>query len=244
VGRFVILSGPSCVGKGPLCAALRRCYPDAAACLHKLVLYNDRAMRPVERDGVDYHFRPRAEIERLRARDGFLVMEVRGDLQAVDLAELDRLLAEGDAFFEGNPFVAHALLHSAAAERAETLSIFLSPLSRQELLDARARGASLADVVAGVMRAKLIGRTHAQKGTLTDADLAEVERRCASAFRELGFAHEFDYVLVNHDGEDSPHWTAEGPPTGDARRTLEAFAALLAGKAPAAAKTWEKGFPC
>ena len=65
MGKFVILSGPSCIGKGPLFAALRRLYPDIASQLKPLVLYNDRDARPGEEDGVDYHFRPRAEIEAL-----------------------------------------------------------------------------------------------------------------------------------------------------------------------------------
>jgi guanylate kinase len=39
VGRLVVLSGPSCVGKGPLSAGLKRFYPALAGGLTKLVLY-------------------------------------------------------------------------------------------------------------------------------------------------------------------------------------------------------------
>ena len=66
MGRLVILSGPSCVGKGPLYAALRRFYPTWADRLDRLVLYDSRAPRPGETDGVDYHFRSRSFIEALR----------------------------------------------------------------------------------------------------------------------------------------------------------------------------------
>ena len=42
MSRFVMLSGPSCVGKGPLYHALRKFYPDLAGRLQQIVLYNSR----------------------------------------------------------------------------------------------------------------------------------------------------------------------------------------------------------
>ena len=63
MGRLVILSGPSCVGKGPLHAALKKFHPEIVARTPKFVLYDSRAPRPGEIDGVDYHFRSRAVIE-------------------------------------------------------------------------------------------------------------------------------------------------------------------------------------
>ena len=52
-GRLVILSGPSCIGKSPLEKALGRFFPELRRQLQKLVLYNTRAPRPGELDGVD-----------------------------------------------------------------------------------------------------------------------------------------------------------------------------------------------
>jgi guanylate kinase len=98
-GRLVILSGPSCVGKSPLA----KFYPELRKRLQPLVLYNSRDPRPGEVDGVDYHFRSREQIENFKAKDHFVVMDVRGDLQALDLQELSASLAKGDVFFEGNP---------------------------------------------------------------------------------------------------------------------------------------------
>ena len=43
--------------------------------------------------------------------------------------------------------------------------------------------------------------------------------RCLEAWR-------FDWVLANHDGEDSENWTMEWP-VGDAWATVRAFAELL-----------------
>jgi guanylate kinase len=104
-GRLVILSGPSCVGKSPLAKALGHFHPDLSAKLQPIVLHNSRPPRPGERDGEDYHFRSREQIEALRDREPRVVMDVRGDLQALDLEDLSALLKRGDAIFEGNPFI-------------------------------------------------------------------------------------------------------------------------------------------
>jgi len=82
-GRLIVLAGPSCAGKSPLDKAMARFYPELRAPLQPIVLYNDREPRPGEADGVDYHFRDRASIEALGAESGYVVMDVRGDMQAV-----------------------------------------------------------------------------------------------------------------------------------------------------------------
>ncbi len=244
MGRLVILSGPSCVGKGPLHAALSKLRPDLAGRLETLVLYNSRAPRPAERDGIDYHFRPRREIEALRGRDGFLVLDVRGDLQALDLGDLEKALTRGDAFFEGNPFVGRELLAAPLPTGAGRLSAFLAPLSREEILELRApeRRVALDEFVTDVMRRKLLRRTQRQKGILSIRDLENVERRVGSAYAELKEAWRFDHVIPNHDGEDSENWDAFYYPVGDARRALLAFAALLEGRPAPGAEHWEGDF--
>ena len=164
MGRFIILSGPSCVGKGPLHTAFKNFYPDQAATLRQLVLYNCRSPRPGELDGRDYHFRSRDEIERLREKENFIVLDVRGDLQAVDLKDAERTLAAGDLFYEGNPFIGRRL-QEAFVSKVTVLSIFLAPLSHEEILflQSRERGVSPADFLTDVMRRKLLRRTQRQK---------------------------------------------------------------------------------
>ena len=240
--RLVLLSGPSCVGKGPLVSALRRHYPDLAAPLVPLVLYNSRAPRPGEADGVDYHFRPRDEIEDLASGDGYVACDVRGDYQALELAAVDRILEAGDdAFFEGNPFIPAMLRRAGVLDRYPSLTVYLSPLSRDELvyLQQPERQVNLGSFLTDVMRRKLLRRTTRQKTHLSQPDLANIEKRAASAIVELGYAHRFDHVLPNHDGEDSENWDAFYYPVGDAFLTLEAFATLLGGGTSARAESWE-----
>ena len=243
MGRLVILSGPSCVGKSPLDRALGRFYPELRNRLRKLVLFNSRAPRPGEIDGVDYHFRRRSQIESLRAESRYAVMDVRGDLQAVDVEGLRLLLEQADAFFEGNPFVGGALQNHPQLAGVDRLSIFVSPLSRDEIVFLREpeRNLSLADFVTDIMRRKLLRRTRRQKGELSAKDLENIETRALSAYRELQQAWQFQYVIANHDGEDSDNWEAFYYSIGDARKSLEALASLLQGVVPASVERWDKG---
>jgi guanylate kinase len=238
MGRLVILSGPSCVGKGPLYSALQRFYPELAGNLKKLCLYNSRAARPGEEDGVDYHFRPREEIQELDGEEGYMVMDVRGDLQALDLRALEKTMKDADAFFEGNPFVGTRLLDLDVKK----LAVFLAPLCKEEVLDLKRpeHKVDLQAFVTDIQRRKLLRRTKRQKTNLSLKDLENIERRAGSAYREMKDAHRFRYVIPSHDGEDSENWDAFYHPVADARKALQCFAALLQGKSSDYAEQWEE----
>jgi guanylate kinase len=221
--------------------ALAKLYPELWSRLEKLVLFNSRPPRPGERDGVDYYFRTRAQVDGLRANDRFVVLDVRGDLQGLDVETLKGRLDRGDAFYEGNPFVGRVLQTHPLLAGVDRLSIFLAPLSKEEILylKAPARHVSLPDLVTDVMRRKLLRRSRRQKGELSLPDLQNVETRAASAYGELKEAPRFQHVIPNHDGEDSDNWDACYYPIGDARRAVEAVAAMLQGTVPSFVETWE-----
>jgi guanylate kinase len=242
MGRLIILSGPSCVGKSPLYAAVKKFYPHLAARLTKLVLYDSRAPRPGEVDGVDFYFRTREEIESLRGKEGFIVFEVRGDLQALDTRELEKKLVASDVYFDGNPYIGFGLLDFLAQRGMTCLTVFLSPLSKEEVSEFRApgRSISLSELLTDMMRRKLLRRTTRQKGILSRKDLENIEIRAGSAYGELKQAWRFDCVIPNHDGEDSDNWDAFYYPAGEARKALLAFADLIEGKTPAYVEKWEQ----
>ncbi len=243
MSRFVMLSGPSCVGKGPLYSALRKFYPDLAGRLDKIVLYNSRDPRPGEQEGIDYYFRPRSEIEELAKKPGFTSAIVRGDLQAIEVASIKAILNRGqDAFFEGNPFIPAKLSELTKLREIPTLKVFLSPLSQEEILFLKdpLQRIDLEKLLPDIMRRKLLRRAKRQKTNLSLKDLENIEMRVASAIVELREAWKFDYAIPNHDGEDSEHWDAFYYPIGDARKALLAFAALLKGEVPPGVERWEK----
>lgn len=239
-GRLVLLIGPSCVGKTPLYKSVAKFYPELRARLQKLVMINSRAPRPGELDGVDYHFCTRAQLEALRNHSRYAVLPVHNDLQALDVQELESLLAGGDTFYEGNSSVGRMLLTHPRLARVPKLSVFLSPLSKEEIVYFKApgRNISLDQLVTDIQRRKLLRRTTRQKPNPSLKDLEDIEKRASDAYPELLDAWRFDYVIANHDGEDSDNWEAFYYPIGDARKALEAFAALLNGSVPANAEKW------
>lgn len=238
--RLIILAGPSCVGKSPLVKALAKFHPDLAQTLQALVLYNDRDPRPGESDGVDYYFRSQRYIENLKGNDQFVVMKVRGDLQALDLAELSDSLNRGNVLFEGNPFIGKILLTHPYLSRVNRLSIFMSPLSKDDILNYNTGESDLrlSDRVTYIMRQKLLKRTTKQKGKLTDKDHKDIEQRASSAYKELVDAHLYQFVIPNRDGEDSDNWEAFPNLIGDALLALEAFVELLSGNIPDRVEHW------
>lgn len=240
--RLVILSGPSCMGKSLLYTSLGKFYPELHNQFQKLVLVNSRGPRPGETDGVDYHFRTRAQVEALRADHRYAVLEARTDLQALDIDELESLLRCRNVFFEGNPYMARALQTHPRLASVNRLSVFLSPLSKEEVeyLSKPERNVSFEELLTDIMRCKLLRRTRRQKGELSAADLENIETRASSAYRELQTAWHFQYVIPNHDGEDSDNWEAFYYPIGDARKTLHAFVGLLQDRVEAGVEKWDK----
>jgi guanylate kinase len=70
--------------------------------------------------------------------------------------------------------------------------------------------------------------------------LENIETRATSAYVELKEAWHFDYVIPNHDGEDSDNWEAFYYPIGDARKALNEFVAVLEGRVSSEAERWEQ----
>lgn len=240
-GGLIMLSGPSCVGKGPLCQALKNYYPQLEKSLQKLVLYNSRQPRPGEIEGVDYYFRSRQEMEALSKKSSFILLDVRGDLQGLDLNNLQLMLDKGGStFFEGNPFIPVALWKLPVLHHFPMFRIFLSPLSRDEVIWLKARAVNLNQMVIDVMRRKLLRRTQRQKGIVSLSDLQDIEKRAQSAPLEMSLAWQFDWVIPNHDGEDSENWNAFYYPVGDAWKALQCLALLLENGRAEEAERWER----
>jgi guanylate kinase len=242
LNKLILLTGPSCIGKSPLEKALAKLYPDIRDSLHKLLLYNDRSPRPGEKNGIDYYFITTEQLNLYKDNTDFIFMNVRGDLQALDIRELLKILEKKHAFFEGNPYVAKAILDHPRLASFPKLSVFLSPLSKDEIMELKdpERKVDFPKLLSEIMRRKQLRRKTKQKVEISLNDLEDIERRVKSAYEELCMAPQFDYVIPNHDGEDSDNWEMFYYPLGDARKTLLTFIELINGNVPATAEKWDK----
>jgi guanylate kinase len=173
VGRVVVLSGPSAVGKSTVVRCLRERVPD----LHFSVSATTRGPRPGEVDGVDYTFVTPERFQQL-IDDGALLewAEIHGGLHRSGTPA--QPIREATA--AGRPVLIEVDLAGArAVKRAmpEVTSVFLAPPSWE------------------VLESRLTGR-----GTETPEVMA---RRLATARTELAAAGDFDRVVVNSELESA-----------------------------------------
>jgi guanylate kinase len=168
-----VITGPSGVGKGTLIRNLLRARPE----LELAVSATTRPPRPGERDGVDYHFLSDAQFDRRAAGGDFVEhASYAGHRYGTLRSELERRLAAAV------PVVLELDVQGARQLRErmpEAVQIFIAP-------PAPSREA---------LRARLTGRG-------TD-DPEGVERRLATAERELEAGDEFRFQVVNDRLEDA-----------------------------------------
>jgi guanylate kinase len=241
--RLIILCGPSGVGKTPLTKALQKMYPNVDKKLKRIVLHNSRLPRPDEREAVDYYFQNRDQIQALKNDINFLVLNVRGDLQAVNLKEILQLVRSFDVIYEGNTFMGNLLRTHPRLNQVNKLSVILSPITKDEILYFQEQNmdVSLAQLIKGIMKNKLMRRAQNHAQNISKKILANIEERASDAFSELTEAWKFDYIIPNHDGEDSDNWKVSGLPLGDARKAVIALAALIKGNGCDYVEKWEEG---
>ena len=141
--------------------------------LHFVVTATTRAPRAGERHGVHYLFVSESEFERMIAQDELLEHAlVYGEHKGIPKQQVRQALASG------RDVVLRVDVQGAARLREllpEAVFIFLTASSEEELIDR--------------LRAR---RTETQEA---------LQSRIATARSEMRSIHEFDYVVVNRDGE-------------------------------------------
>ena len=125
-GRLVVISGPSGAGKTSVCRALKQ-HPD----VEFSVSATTRAMRPGERDGVDYHFLDRADFQRRIAENQFLEWASYNDnLYGTPRWPMDAALARGKTFLVEIEVEGTRQLRQRGVEG---LYVFIAPPDIEEL---------------------------------------------------------------------------------------------------------------
>jgi len=91
-GLLIVLSGPSGVGKGTVCAELRRRHPE----LVYSVSATTRPPREGEKDGVNYFFKTREEFQRMIETDALLeYAEYVGNYYGTPREFVEKTIREG-----------------------------------------------------------------------------------------------------------------------------------------------------
>jgi guanylate kinase len=168
---LVIISGPSGVGKDTIIQALRERPRDAD--YYYVVTCTTRARRPGEIDGVSYQFLDPEEFRTLRESGGLLeANEVHGNWYGTPRAQVREALAAG-----------HDVILKIDVQGAQqvkervpnALLVFVVPPSLEALFDRlRARATETAD---------------------------QLELRQRNAAIELARQEDYDYVVLNEDGQ-------------------------------------------
>lgn len=127
LGRLILVTGPSGVGKGTLIKVLRERHPD----LGFSVSATTRSPRPGEQHGVHYYFYSREQFQELRDRGEFLEWaEFAGNCYGTPISPVIERLNQG------NDILLEIELQGArqVMDRwPEALKIFISPPSMEEL---------------------------------------------------------------------------------------------------------------
>jgi guanylate kinase len=224
MSKLIVLSGPSCVGKGPLLAALRREHPEIDFAQPVRLMSRKprlkRATGQYEVHGVDCYFLPRSLFAMLDPQY-FIVGENRSEMQAIDLEQVRGLLKErGLVIMELFHTLAVRLIEWGHSRENLTMrSVFLLPLGEEEIVERMQLDSKTWDqVIYEEMKAKLLRRR--------EDPPEKIEERARSASIEMSSAPMFDYQIINHAGEDAQEeWqTPLGP---EASRVLQEFLAIV-----------------
>lgn len=172
-GNLFIIAAPSGAGKSSLIKALLEQYPDGS--MQVSVSSTTRHPRPGEKDGIHYHFLTTAEFEqRIERGDFYEWARVFDNYYGTSRQVVEEALARGiDVFLD----IDWQGAQQVREHYPQTRSVFIIPPSLQ-VLEQRLR----------------------QRGQDTDE---VIDKRMAKAQAEMSHYHEFDYLLVNDDFEQT-----------------------------------------
>lgn len=173
MGKLIIFSAPSGSGKTTIVHRLM----GLVGGLEFSVSATSRAPRGAEQNGKDYYFLSAEEFDAKIAEDAFVEWEevYAGTKYGTLRSEMERIWAKGNTILFDVDVKGGVRLKQIFGSQA--LSVFVMPPSVEEL------------------RNRLIGRA-------TDSP-EKIEQRIAKAGEELGYAEQFDRIVINDNLDEA-----------------------------------------
>jgi arsenate reductase-like glutaredoxin family protein len=102
------------------------------------------------------------------------------------------------------------------------VKVFVAPLTESEVFTRAAeKHTTWEKIIEEEVFRRLLARRAAN---LDNASFEKLQERAEDAVRQYALRHQYDCIIVNHQGEESTEWgTGSEFPTGEAARVLEQF---------------------
>jgi guanylate kinase len=211
--RLVVVSGPSGVGKGPIIEAIKKLYlPE----LCEVKVRKRRTERHSEHD-------PAIGFEDMGKN--IYEFDCRGSRQAIGLDNLDEMLAEKKIVLMETYYTSLGVLRSMYEHSVNFISVFISPLNPQEMLEIQKKGETVEDYLKDVMTDAILTRAMREGKSFTSKLIAEVGKR-ASIKEEICSAANYSFVIPNHCYESSPLWKIQ-PLIGEAKLAVDTLHEII-----------------
>lgn len=183
-GQFVLIVGPTCVGKTTLIEALKKKIPDAGV----IVSTTTRAIRPSEVNGIDYEFTTDEDFEKRREAEEFYEAVRRPTgYYGSSRIQVQDLLSRHSVVFGALDVEGCRIVKSMDPE---TLVIFLYPGDMADLRERlRLRGTGEEEVKARLKIAdeEMLSRDEFDEAVLNiDGKFAETLEKVMQIFQERG----------------------------------------------------------
>ncbi|MBN1792403.1 hypothetical protein JW826_01840 [Candidatus Woesearchaeota archaeon] len=195
--RLVVVSGPSGVGKGPIIEAVKAMYlASEGRELPQFRVRKTKTARSVEGDeGVG-----------LEGSGDYSAYDCRGTEQRIYWGSLDSALKNDHVIMEVFHKGLDLIKARYAGDHIDVTTVFISPLSKEELEELRSQPTGLESYLPDLMLDSLVRRAQKEGKVMTRELLAELEVRANGSIDEIKDAKRYDFVVPNNCYEADSRW--------------------------------------
>lgn len=229
MSRLIYISGPSGTAKTSIKNKLESLAGPLGIQFERVIVTTSRDIRPNESQGNPWYFKSASEIDADHRKDPerFLMVEVRrGEPQGLDAeTELRKKLETAGALWcelHATWFPEIKKWLQAHLPDTKITKVFVAPLTEAEVLGRMtAERATWEKVIEAEVLRRLVARRVAN---LDNASLEKLQERAQDAIKQYALRRQYDCIIINHQGEESPEWGAAAEfPTGEAANVVQQF---------------------